>query len=288
MRTRLVPVTNIVQSLQESWADSSRKPFVNEIGAYIPVKAGYDWSHIIAERSRIGRGYQKLGDVIVFHGRKPDSEDIKDVLQRESPRGILWISGCEGDLRIPKIELIYGSGGEVIHRESGIRYLLDIQQVMFSQGNREEKSRIASFIRKGERVCDMFAGIGYFSLGMGKAGAYVHAIEINPVSFKYLEHNVRLNGLSHSIQSSLGDCRDKMSGLYDRIHMGHFDAISFLNIALSHSKPGTVLHVHMLNDQSSEINRILHSCGLDSDINIQKVKKTGPGVWHMVCDLVIQ
>ncbi|MDD4137480.1 MAG: SAM-dependent methyltransferase, partial [Methanoregula sp.] len=89
----------------------------------------------------------------------------------------------------PRTELLWGTAGEVRHRESGYTYILDPQNVMFSMGNRNEKTRIARLIRAGsgnERVADMFAGIGYFTIPMAGAGARVHAMEINPVAFGYL------------------------------------------------------------------------------------------------------
>lgn len=287
MRARLVPLSGISEIIRESWVDRTRKPFVTESGAYIPVREGYPSSHLLPSRRRTGRGYQKLGDVVIFHGKQPTREEVCEVSDRENPRGILWITGHEGVMREPVITLLHGSGGEVTHRESGIVYCLDVEQVMFSQGNREEKTRIAGLVRSGELVCDMFAGIGYFSLGMARAGAQVHAMEINPVSFQYLQQNIRLNCLSEKVRADRGDCRDLVSGTYDRIHMGHFDSISFLPFTVSHVHQGTIMHIHMLNDRSGEIRSFLNSSGLPAEISVHRVKKAGPRVWHLVADVVI-
>ena len=184
--------------------------------------------------------------------------------------------------------MISGEAGEVIHRESGLSYLLDVRTVMFSQGNRSEKSRVSGQVRPGERTCDMFAGIGYFTLGLARAGALVHAIEINPVSFQYLVKNGQMNHLTRHIRAVCGDCRYRISGVYGRIHMGHFDAVSFLPAALPHSSSGTVLHVHMIGDRSAEIERVLQHLGYQAGIEVHRVKKTGPGTWHLVADVVIE
>ena len=287
MRARLVPLSEILVVIREPWVDETRKPFVTGEGAYIPVRDGYPSSHALPSRQRTGRGYQKLGDLILFHGDRPTSEELGEVSEREHPRGILWIAGHEGVIRKPVITLLQGSAGEVTHRESGITYRLDPEKVMFSQGNREEKTRIARLVRSGEEVCDMFAGIGYFTLGMARAGANVHAIEINPVSFQYLKQNIKINDLSDYVRAEQGDCRNQISGTYDRIHLGHFDAISFLPYALNHVRQGTMMHVHMLNDRSEELTAILHSSGLPADITLHRVKKAGPRIWHLVADVVI-
>ncbi|WP_245926433.1 class I SAM-dependent methyltransferase [Methanospirillum lacunae] len=288
MQTRLVPLTDMAVLMTESWVDQTRRPFITAEGAYVPVREGFPSTHMLPSRRRSGRGYQKLGDVVIFHGAYPTLDEVNDVKTLEKPRGIFWISGHEGVTREPHILRIEGSGGEVTHRESGIIYRLDIEQVMFSQGNREEKTRISKMIHPGETVADMFAGIGYFSLGMARAGARVHAMEINPVSFKYLEQNTTLNGLTGKIRADNGDCRNLLSGVYDRIHMGHFEAVTFLDQALRHVHKETILHVHMLGDRSDEIKNILHDSSLDANITVHKVKKAGPRTWHLVADVVIE
>jgi len=287
MRARLVSLTDIPEVIREPWVDQSRRPYVSTDGAYIPVREGYPSTHILPTRRRSGRGYQKLGDSLIFHGERPTSEELDEVRKREEPRTIYWITGHEGMIRKPKIIKLEGPGGVITHRESGIIYRLDVQQVMFSQGNREEKSRISSMICQGEKVADMFAGIGYFTLGMARAGAEVHAMEINPISLDFLKENIFLNGLDGLIRAERGDCRDCISGHYDRIHMGHFDAVSFFKDALNHVHPGTVLHIHMLGDRSDEIRNILCDSNMNASIVIHKVKKAGPRIWHMVADVVI-
>lgn len=274
--------------MAESWVDKTRRPFIAPEGAYVPVCNGYPATHTLPDRQRKGRGYQKMGDVIAFHGKKPLPHEINDVLIREHPRGIIWIEGHDGIIRIPRITLVYGSAGEVVHRESGIEYRFDVEKVMFSQGNREEKRRICSLISPGERVGDMFAGIGYFSLGMAKAGADVHAMEINPVSSYYLRQNIISNNLEDRVRISPVDCRISLTGVYDRIHMGHYDAVDFLADALKYVRQGTCLHVHMLGDRTPEIHSILRSSGYDARISLVRVKKAGPRVWHLVADVVIR
>lgn len=287
MRTRLFSVSDLSHVSAEPWVDETRRPFFSQDGVHVPVREGYPASHILPERRRKGRGYQKIGDVIAFHGDCPEPHEFNAVISSEHPRGVIHISGHEGIIRTPKISLLWGSAGEVTHRESGIEYLLNVEEVMFSQGNREEKSRVAGQVQPGERVCDMFAGIGYFTLPLAKAGAIVQAIEINPLSFEYLQKNIWLNGLTKSVTAMMGDCRDRICGVYDRIHMGHFDAISFIPVALIHSRSKTILHIHMVGDRSDEIQQILHMNRVDADFTLHRVKKVGPHLWHLVADLVV-
>ena len=236
MRTRRFPATEIGACAGAAWVDPSRRPFVAGGTAWIPVRDGYEWEVELPERSNPAvRGYQRLGDLVLFHGRRPDDAAVRDAVARCSPRGVLWVRGHTGVERVPEIELLCGTAGETVHRENGLAYRLDPSKVMFSEGNREEKARLARAVRPGERTADLFAGIGYFTLPAARAGARVHAMEINPVAHGYLEQNLAANDLVDRVRADCGDCRDRLSGLYDRLVLGHFDAPAFLSDALATS-----------------------------------------------------
>jgi tRNA wybutosine-synthesizing protein 2 len=161
---------------------------------------------------------------------------------------------------------------------------------MFAQGNRSEKMRIAQLVCRNEaaeRVADMFAGIGYFTLPMAGSGASVHAMEINPVAFDYLNRNIRENGLFDRVNSSLGDCRDLLTGTYDRIVMGHFDAISMLPSALLHVREGSTIHLHSIGTLEDPIKEQVEGAGFSASIHVHKVKKYRPHAWHVVQDVTI-
>lgn len=287
MNVREVPSQDINKTLLYPWVDKTRKPYVADTVAYIPVKDGFPYTRTLPERRRTGRGYQKIGPVIAFHGIKPEQSDIDDVISSHNPQAVIWYRGHQGDMRIPDIVILWGEVHDVIHKESGVRYHINPARVMFSQGNREEKSRIKTQVRPGEQVCDMFAGIGYFTLPMAHAGAQVHAIELNPDAVYYLARNVHENNLEKFITITSGDCRDSLIGTYDRVHMGHYEAVRFLMPALNHVKAGTILHVHGIGDNTGLIQNILTESGMQATMNHRIIKKIGPGKVHTVCDLRI-
>jgi tRNA wybutosine-synthesizing protein 2 len=161
---------------------------------------------------------------------------------------------------------------------------------MFAQGNRSEKMRIAQMVRNStpvERVADMFAGIGYFTIPVAGSGAHVHAMELNPVAFGYLNRNIVENGLSDRVETSPGDCRDLLTGIYDRIVMGHFDAISMLPSALLHVHEGSIIHLHSIGIVENAIKDLADKAGFSATIHVHKVKKYRPHTWHMVQDVII-
>jgi tRNA wybutosine-synthesizing protein 2 len=230
------------------------------------------------------------GDVAVVHGDRPSPDEIDGIVRFRHPRGIVWIAALSDVTRTPQTELLYGSAGEVRHQENGFTYIFDPQKVMFSMGNRNEKMRIGRLIQAGsghERVADMFAGIGYFTIPMASAGAHVHAMEINELAFRYLEQNIAENHLSGRITTALGDSRALLSGSYNRIVMGHFDAVTMLPEALAHAEQGTVLHIHSIGPLENEILLAVQSAGFSATIRVHKVKKYRPHVWHVVQDVTL-
>jgi len=102
-----------------------------------------------------------------------------------------------GTFREPeKIELIAGENNPIVeHKEHDVIYRFNITKIMFSKGNLNERRLLASFVKKGEIIVDMFAGIGYFSLPIAKHSAVerIYSIELNPLSYKFLCENIKRN-----------------------------------------------------------------------------------------------
>ena len=291
MRVRAVHKENTGELDTADWIDRTRDPYAEGDTLWVPVIESESCDYELPERKRYcGRGYYRVGDIAVLHGKKPTRGEIDEIAGYCHPRGILWIKSVQDITRTPETRVIWGSCGEVCHKEAGFSYIFDPEKVMFSMGNREEKARIARIVcnRPGpERIADMFAGIGYFSLPLAGAGAAVHAMEINPVAFGYLLRSIEANELSGRISPSLGDCRELLTGTYDRIVMGHFDAVTMLPEALQHATAGTTLHVHSIGPVDEQIRAHAKGAGFSATIRVRKVKKYRPHAWHMVQDVYL-
>ncbi len=186
------------------------------------------------------RGWERIGDVLVIRippeGWKHAAEIAEvygSVLQARTV--VEDVSGIHGPLRTPDVRVLWGDGTETVHTEGGIRYALDIAQVMFSSGNLGERADVARRVRPGEVVVDLFAGIGYFAIPIAvrSRASIVYACELNPVSFRFLLENVRRNRADRVVPL-LGDCRETAPrGVADRVLMGHFDARDYLEVAFA-------------------------------------------------------
>ncbi len=292
MRVRAVHKDQCRTIREEDWVDRSRSPYAEGDILWIPVVEGAAFDREIPEKQPYtGKGFFMLGEVAVIHGKKPAGSEVEEIVKFRHPQGVLWIESLNDVTRTPSTEVLWGDVGEVRHQENGYTYFLDPQKVMFSQGNRLEKQRMAAWGNKRgrpERVADMFAGIGYFSLSIAGSGAEVHAMEINPVAFAYLERNIAANRLSDRITPSLGDCRDLLEGTYDRIVMGHFDAIGMFPAALQHAAAGSTIHLHSIGSVEDRIRADCKSAGFSPTIEVHNVKKYRPHAWHVVQDVTLQ
>lgn len=285
MRVREIPSRDLPGIADAEWRMRERSPYVSKGIAYVPVKDGYPADRELSPRTTYkGRGFYMLGTIAVLHGREPTGSEIREIEAWKRPTGIIWIRSYSGRERIPDARIISGTSHEVCHHELGMAFWLDPARVMFSQGNREEKRWMMQRVTPGERVADMFAGIGYFSIPLGMAGATVHAMEVNPVAFRYLLRNIRENRLDDRISAGLGDCRDLLSGAYDRIIMGHFDSLLMLDAALDHMREGGMIHVHTAGRNPPVIPEQYRDRCRDGG-TVRRIKKVAPHTWHYVLDV---
>ncbi|MFA9425809.1 class I SAM-dependent methyltransferase family protein [Natronorubrum sp. A-ect3] len=218
--------------------------------------------------------------------------------------------GDAGTYREPRTRLLAGARDtETIHTEHGTRYGLDPANVMFSPGNQAERARMGEYVEPDEHVFDMFAGIGYFTLPMARAGARVTATELNSTAFRYLLENAMLNDVTDRVDAYMTDCREIAGEVdADRIVMGYYgradesdddahgtrtdEAHEFLPSALEALVPGGVVHYHEATPESRLWDRPIarleaagEAAGRDLEIlEKRRVKSHSAGVEHVVVD----
>jgi len=203
-------------------------------------------------------------------------------------------STIHGDWRHPTVERLWGDGTETTHLENGLRYRMDVAQVMFSSGNLPERIRMGRACSPGETVVDLCAGIGYFALAIAvKGGARVHACEVNPVAFHYLVENARINRAT-TLLPIAGDCREVAPrGVADRVVLGYLDGEIFLPTAMHAFRDGGTLHYHEACPEPLAETRPLERVRMaakDAGLavtshTLRYLKSYSPGVWHVVLDV---
>ncbi|WP_247005610.1 class I SAM-dependent methyltransferase [Halorientalis litorea] len=249
------------------------------------------------ELARAPGSWAVVGTVVLVEmGDAPRPAEVGDALLslHENADTVLARGGIDGTQREPDVTVVAGDGDtETVHTEHGTRYALDLAAVMFSPGNKAERARMGDVTDDGERVFDMFAGIGYFTLPMARAGARVTAAEINATSFRYLLENAKLNDVHDRVDLYRADCREVAGGVEaDRVVMGYYEAWEYLDAALAALEPGGVLHMHEATPESLVFERpverletAVNDAGRRVEIlDRRRVKGYSEGVAHVVVD----
>jgi tRNA (guanine37-N1)-methyltransferase len=214
-------------------------------------------------------------------------KNVKSVLEKAGPRS--------GIFRIREMKLLAGNANaEVMHVESGCRFLMDPIKAYFSPREGTERLRIAGLIKPGETVMVFFAGVGPFAIIAAKkaAPAEVIGIEINPDAVRYFLENIRLNKVSN-VEAVLGDVGEKAAkyhGLCDRVLMPLPEkAIEYLPDALNCLKNGGACHLYCFCDETKireQEEFIKNAAGRHVKItNIVRVLPYGPRIWKMRFDI---
>jgi tRNA wybutosine-synthesizing protein 2 len=251
------------------------------------------------EKQLLPRRWQILGDLVLVnipakieHLKYAIGQGLLDLYPR--CKSVLWDKEVRGRLRTPHVEVIAGSETSTIHKENYCKFALDANRVMFSAGNFAERVRMSK-IGHDEKVLDMFSGIGQLCIPMAVHArpTSVCAIELNPVAYRYLQQNIKLNNVDHIIRPILGNCADiSPEEQYDRVLMGHFDACKYLCDALQALIPNGVVHYHelvplelMCERPCANVTRAARTLDLTAKLlSVRKVKDYAPGIAHVVVD----
>ena len=219
-----------------------------------------------ADRLGYEPSLERLGDVVIIDEDDPDraAEIAAAVMDSDLPaRSVLnRASKIKGELRVRDWELLAEreeadtdrSPTETVHREYGHEFLLDLAAVYFSPRLATERHRVVEGIDPGERVVDMFAGVGPFAIPAASRGAEVVAVDLNETAVDYLRENAQRNGVSDSITAIAGDVRYVASdydGWADRLIMNlPHSAGEFLETAVDLAGEECVIHYYDIQHDS--------------------------------------
>jgi tRNA (guanine37-N1)-methyltransferase len=200
--------------------------------------------------------YEVIGDIALLEDPELDKQKasrIASALLQTQPNiktVIKPLTPVIGEFRVREFEVIAGEmRTETIHREYGCRYKVDLARAYFTPRLSTERSRILSWIKEGDTVVDMFAGVGPYSILIAKSKkpSKVLAIDKNPDAVRYLRENIILNS-AKNIEAVEGDAREeakKFAGSADHVIMNLPHSVSeFLDSAVLLTKPGGIIHYY--------------------------------------------
>ena len=212
-------------------------------------------------RPILPNSYDNIGDITIIKlidELLPLKNEIGEALMKvtTNTRAVLLDSGVKGEMRIRDLELIAGLGPtETRHRESGVTMLTDPAKVYFNPRLATERERIASMVKDGEVIIDMFSGVAPFPLIICKHAnpEIVYAIDLNHDAVEYMKRNVMMNHVKNIIPIE-GDARVEIQKLpdADRIIMNLPQiAEQYLPDALGKTKRGGIIHIHKIMERET-------------------------------------
>jgi len=208
--------------------------------------------------------------------------------------------------RVREFEIIAGKGETLTtHREFGCMYRLDVRKVYFSPRLSFEHERMASQVKEGETVLDMFSGVGPFSILIAKrvGKVRVYAIDANPDAILFLNENIILNKVQGRVTPVLGDAgtiiKEHFAGKADRVIMNlPEEALRFIDSACMALKPtGGIVHYYSfaiepdpLGRANEDLEQAVLKSGrkIESSLNVRTVKSTAPHEWQVAIDAKVE
>jgi tRNA (guanine37-N1)-methyltransferase len=214
-------------------------------------------------------------------------------------------SAVSGTYRTREFSVIAGEPKtETIHKEYGCKYYVDLAKAYFSPRLSYEHKRVASLVKEGEAVVDLFAGVGPFAIQIAKTheSVRVYAVDVNPYAVEFLKRNIRLNRVEDKVHPILGDAKQavakRLSGVADRVIMNLPEkAIEFMDAACEALKPiGGVVHFYSFisdSDSIEDMKRNFMEAVEKGGRRVEKilfsrlVRATAPYEWQAVIDAKI-
>ncbi len=246
--------------------------------------------------------FDVVGDIAIIHippALEPYANELGRAVLRMSPsiKVVLGEAGpVSGEFRLRDFVHL---AGEVrtftVHRENGCVFEVDLAKAYFSPRLSGERSRVVSLVEEGERVLDMFSGVGPFAVQIAKHRKVpVTAVELNPEAYRFLVRNVQLNRVEHLVEPVNDDARNVASSrpkTYDRVIMNHPSAsLEFLREALIATREGATLHVYgfasSTDDWGWKVRTRLEELGQRfSSITVRKVREVSASRIIAVADV---
>lgn len=247
----------------------------------------------------VPRSYDTIGDIIVM--KIPEElEDykkqvgeafieaypyIKTVLNQTGP--------IENEYRTRPLELVAGEDKKTTtYKEFDCTFKVDLEKAYFSPRLSNERGRIMELVEGGERILNMFAGIGTFSIIIARhKKAEVYSVEKNPDAYDLMMKNTKMNKLKGEVIPVLEDAKNFIKEDYfDRIIMPLPERASeFLETAIANTKNRGIIHYHDFCREFEEAEEKLANMKLNYKIKDKKIIRSyGPGIYHIVMDLEVE
>ncbi len=212
-------------------------------------------------RDQLPSSYDVIGDIVLIklpEELKSYKGEIGNALleTHKNVNTVLEDRGVHGEFRIREVDHIAGQQKtEAVYREHGAEFEVDVERAYFSPRLGTERWRVVKKVNPDEEVLDMFAGVGPYTVLIGKNVdvSHIYSIDLNPEAIEYLEKNVRRNGIEDIVTIFEGDAEEIAPELScDRIIMNlPHSSKSFIEPSLDAAKDKAVLHYYEIIEEEN-------------------------------------
>jgi tRNA (guanine37-N1)-methyltransferase len=241
----------------------------------VPEKPDLPRHDLVGEIALLLEGGREEAELLL--GSRPS---IHTVLAPEGP--------VEGEFRTRRFTVLAGvPTTRTRYTEYGLRFEIDLSLAYFSPRLSGERQRILGLADEGERMLDMFAGVGPFAITLAAKAAVVYAADINPGAVGLMLENLALNRVTNVLPVLAEAARlpGILPGGFDRVVMNlPFGAMRFLGAALALCRRGGTIHLYAMVGEEGALAPALRGKGLEI-LGERVVHSYSPAEWLAVYDL---
>lgn len=282
--------------ISEGIVDRTLRPCVEDGFLLVPVTIEREGSlrHEFPEssvREELPR-HEQIGGLVIL--QEDDVEGAKKILANRpnAHTALFATSPVEGEFRTRSFKVLGGQNTTAtLYHEYGKSMVIDLSAAYFSARLSNERQRLLKQIRAGERILDMFAGVGPFAVTLGEKAGFMVANDLNPAAVTLMQENLRRNHIK-TVTATVGDAKDlpkMLDGLkFDRIIMNlPFAAYEFLEAASALAAPNCTIHLYSLVEAEGEHLADIKRAFPNAVVTEKFIRSYSPTSWHAVYDIVI-
>lgn len=235
--------------------------------------------------------HELIGGIALLQ-EKDAAEAERLLASRPSLHTVLYPeSAVEGEFRTRSFTLLAGKDTtRTRYVEYGMRFDIDLAVAYFSPRLANERQRVLRLTGEGERVFDLFAGVGPFAVTLARKAEVVFASDINPGAVHLMVENLHLNRIRNVVPVLADATRmGRVCGRdWDRVIMNlPLMSAQFLETAFDLCREGGRIHFYTLQSEQGEfLSRIV--AYTDGTINERLVRSYSPSQHHAVYDIEVQ
>jgi tRNA (guanine37-N1)-methyltransferase len=238
-------------------------------------------------RSELPR-HDLIGGIAVMQDYDPDAAE-RLLASRPSLHTVLLSEGpVEGQYRVRRFTVLAGLPTTRTRlTEYSHRFDIDLSLAYFSPRLSTERQRVLGLMAERERVLDMFAGVGPFSITLSARARTVVACDLNPAAVALLIGNLRMNRCWNVLPLLCDSARLPafIRPGFDRIVMNlPLSPAPFLGQAFSLVRPGGRIHLYALQSRDGEALPLLEGRGA-TEVREHVVHTYSPSQWLAVYDI---